>query len=233
MKKLAFLGLAAVLAISLNAADSDVKTTVKSAAKKLAAQPNYSWTSTSRQEGSDQGRMTSEGKTEKSGLTQLAITFGDRTIDVALKGNKVAVKEQEEWKSADELEGRGAGMARRFQDFKAPAAEAEDFADKAKELKSGAGGVYSGDLTSESVKEMFARFRRPNSQAPEAKDTKGWVKFWLTDGVLTKYEYNVQGKITVGQDGQEMEVNRTTTVEIKDVGKTTLSVPEAARKKLS
>ena len=79
---------------------------------------------------------------------------------------------------------------------------------------------------------MLARGRRPGGNAPEASGAKGTVKFWVKDGALAKYEYNVQGKVT-GRDDQEFDVNRTTTVEIKEVGKTKLTLPEEAKKKLS
>ena len=115
--------------------------------------------------------------------------------------------------------------------MKAPAAEAEFLAGKAKELKAGEGGLYSGDLSEEAVKEIFGRFRR-GASGPEAKNAKGWVKFWIKDGLLAKYQLNTQGTVAFGQDGQEMEVNRTTTVEIKDVDATKVTLPEAARKKL-
>ena len=57
------------------------------------------------------------------------------------------------------------------------------------------------------------------------------MKFWIKDGALTKYEYNVQGKV-MGREDQEMSINRTTTIEIKDAGKTKLTLPEDAKKKL-
>ena len=57
--------------------------------------------------------------------------------------------------------------------------------------------------------------------------------FWVKDGVLTKFEFNTQGKITAGQDNREMNINRTTTVEIKDVGTTKIEVPDEAKQKLS
>ncbi len=57
------------------------------------------------------------------------------------------------------------------------------------------------------------------------------MKFWIQDGALTKYEVNVQGKVTAGD--RETEVNRTTTVEIKDAGSTKLEVPAEAKQKMS
>jgi hypothetical protein len=177
--------------------------------------------------------MDIEGKTEKEGCTQIAFTFGDTTTDAVIKGDKVAVKRDDEWKTPDELEGNGAWMARRLATFKPAAAEAEDLATKTKALKAGDGGPYSGDLTEAGVKEIFGRWQRGGAQTPEAKGAKGSVKFWLKDGALTKYEFNLQGTITMGQDQQEMTINRTTTVEIKDVDTTKVVVPDAAKKKLS
>ena len=50
--------------------------------------------------------------------------------------------------------------------------------------------------------------------------------------MLSKYESHVEGKMTGGRNNRETEVNRTTTVEIKDVGTTKLEVPAEAKKKL-
>jgi hypothetical protein len=223
-----------MMAASLCAADPDAKSVVKGAAKKLADKDNYSWTTTFKQESGDRSfEGTTAGKTEKGGYTFLTQTFGDRSFEAALKGGKVAVKQEDEWKSADELEGGAAFMARRYQNFKAPAGEAEDLADKAKDLKAGVDGLYSADLTEPGAKELLSRNRRGGGQAPEPKDAKGSVKFWIKDGALTKYEFKLQGKITMGQDQEEREVTRANTVEIKDVGTTKVSVPEDAKKKLS
>ena len=126
-----------------------------------------------------------------------------------------------------------AQLPMRLQTFKAAAQEAEDLATKAKALKAGEGGLYSGDLTEAGVKEIFGRWQRGGAQTPEAKGAKGSVKFWIKDGTLTKYEFNLQGTITIGQDQQEMAIHRTTTVEIKDVDATKMVVPDAAKKKLS
>jgi len=66
---------------------------------------------------------------------------------------------------------------------------------------------------------------------PEPKNAKGSVKFWLKDGQLAKYEYKVSGTITF--NGEDRDIERTTSVEIKDVGKTKVEVPEGAKKKLT
>ena len=49
--------------------------------------------------------------------------------------------------------------------------------------------------------------------------------------MLAKYEFKVSGKISF--NGNDRDVERTTTVETKDVGSTKVEVPEAAKKKLT
>ena len=66
---------------------------------------------------------------------------------------------------------------------------------------------------------------------PTIKDGKGSAKFWVKDGVLSKYEYKVTGSMNF--NGNDIDVDRTTTVEIKEVGTTKIEVPEGAKKKLS
>ena len=68
------------------------------------------------------------------------------------------------------------------------------------DVKKGEDGVYSGEFTDIGVKELFARVRRSRT-APT--DGKGSAKFWIKDGLLTKYQYSVQGKVTTGADGRE------------------------------
>ncbi|HMC27069.1 MAG TPA: hypothetical protein VKM56_04650 [Verrucomicrobiae bacterium] len=206
---------------------------VKAAAKKLAAKPNYSWTSTPKSEsGNTPGSGPTEGQTEKDGFTYVTFSIGNNDIELAFKGDKAAIKREGEWAGLEELQGDNAWIARRLKQFKAPAAEAEDLIEKVEDLKKGENGVYTGDLTESGVKELFSRLRRRET-GPTPEGAKGWAKFWITDGVLSKYQYKVQGKLTVGEDKREVEINRTTTVEIKDLGSTKVKLPEEAKKKLS
>ena len=216
----------------LAAADADPKTEITAAAKKLADQPGYSWTSTPKAEGGGAPNFRpgpTEGRTEKGGYTHCKSSFNDTEFETAFKGDKSAIKRDGEWKSSDELEASDAWISRRLKVFKAPAAEAEDLVGKARELKKDKEGVYAGDLTEEGVKELFSR----GGGRRAVTDAKGSVKFWLKDGALAKYEFKAQGKMTIGQDGNEIEINRTTTVEIKDVGTTKIEVPAEVKKKLS
>ncbi len=232
MKHLFLLLGIATMAHCLPAVDAEEKKDLQTALKKLGEKPSYSWTSTPKTEGTGVNwrQGPTEGKAEKGGYSYCTMTFNDNPIELAFKGDKGAIKREGEWQSAAELQGDNAWIARRLKDFKAPVAEAEDLLSKATELKKSEGGLYSSALTEAGVKELFSRIRRG---VTEVKDAKGSVKFWLKDGALVKYEFNVQGKFTTGNDQREVEINRTTTVEIKDAGSTQVSVPEDAKRKLS
>jgi hypothetical protein len=235
MKRSLVCGTLVLLTGSLMAADSD---DVINAAKKLADQSNYSWkTTVTVPEGTGGGFRPgpTEGKAEKGGYTRLAMTRGDTTTDAVLKGDKGAVNMEGSWQSLAELTsgdpGPGSFMARRLSTFKAPAAEAQDLVAKAKEIKK-EGDVYSGDLTEDGAKSLltFGGGRRGGGPPPTVSNPKGSVKFWIKDGMLAKYEFNLQGSVDF--NGNTMDVNRTSTVEIKDVGSTKVEPPEAATKKM-
>lgn len=224
----------ALAGVPLLAADSSPKDEVNGAAKKLAEQPNYSWRTTVEAGGGFAPGPT-EGKTEKDGVSLLSMTLRDEPVEAVLKGGKGAVKMAEGWQSlaeASEGEGRGRFIGRMFQTFKTPAAQAEELSSWAKELKK-SGEAFVSQLTEEGVKQLltFGRRRLDGEAPPPPKNAKGSVKFWVKDGVLSKYEFRVQGTVRFNEN--EFDVDRTTTVEIKHVGSTKIEVPEAAKKKLS
>ena len=233
MKNLILLSLTGMVAASLTAAESSPQTAIKNATTQLGEKPNYSWTAKSRSEagGIDWNQGPTEGKTEKGGYTFFSVTFNDNPIECAFKGTKSAIKIESDWASSDELTGDLEWVAARLKAFKAPAAEAADLLSRTKDLKAAEEGVYSADLTEEGVKKLLSTMGR-GGQTPEVKNPKGWAKFWVKDGALTKYEFNLQGKFN-GPDGDPITFNRTTTVEIKNVGATTVHVPDDAKKKLA
>lgn len=233
MKRNILFSAMALAAASLIAADSSPKDDITTAAKKLGEKPNYSWKTTVVVPADAQFRPgPTEGKTEKDGYTHVTMSFGDNTTQAVLKGDKAAVTNRDgEWQSAADLEnseGRGRFMGRMARNIKTPAVQAADLASQTKELKKD-GDVYAGDLTEEGAK-TFLRFGR-GGDGPTVSNAKGSVKFWLKDGALSKYEYKVKG--TISFDGNDRDVDRTTTVEIKDVGATKVTVPEEAKKKVS
>ena len=118
-----------------------------------------------------------------------------------------------------------------MQNLKVPAVEAEGLAAKSKDLTK-TDNVYAGDLTEEGAKSLLTFGGRRGGQAPEPRNAKGTVKFWVKDGVLTKYQYKVQGTVK-NRDGKDMDVDRTVTIEIQDVGATKVTVPDEAKGKIS
>ena len=226
MKTNLLLALALVIAPALFAADLSPKDEVIAAAKKLAEKASYSWKATVVVPESSQWKPgPTEGKTEKDGFTYVTTSMGNNVIEAVMKGDKAVITDQDgNWKSASELEGgegRGRFMGRMVRNLKAPAAQVTELVAGTKELKKD-GDAYSGDLTEEGAK---AQFRMGNTTNP-----KGSVKFWLKDGALSKYELKLTGKVEF--NGNERDVDRATTTEIKEVGTTKVNVPEAAKKKL-
>jgi hypothetical protein len=217
----------------LLAADSGPKDDLIAAAKKMAQQ-GYSWRMTLEGNFSN----TSEGKADKDGLVQLTLTFNDTTTQVFLKGKKGAVKlPEQDWQSLEELtspdntqRGPGRFMGRMLSDYKAPAAQVAELFEKIKELNKD-GDVYSADLTEAGAKSLLTMGGRRGGNAPEASNAKGSVRISLKDGLVSKFELRLQGTMTI--NGEDRDVNRTVTVEVRDVGKTNLEVPEAAKEKLS
>ena len=241
MKTQIVIGLAALMATSLLIADA--KDDVKSAAKKLADSSGYSWKSNTESAGGGggggRGGGPTEGKAIKDGTVCLSMTRGDNKIEAFAKGEKGAIKTQEGWQSIEEAgqaaqggqAGPGRFLGRMLANYKTPAVQAGELADKVKELKKD-GDAYAGDLTEDGAKSLMTFGRGgQGANAPEISGAKGSVKFWVKDGTLTKYEFKVQGKVS--RNGNDMEVDRTTTIEIKDVGTTKFEVPEEAKKKMS
>ena len=165
------------------------------------------------------------------------MTFNDNTSEAVMKGTNAAVKTTDNgWQSAAEaLQDNGGGfnpamfIARMVQNYKLPAAEAASLAAQAKELKAGTNGI-SGDLTEDGAKALLTFRRGGGGDGPTVANPKGSVTFWLADGKLTKYEYHVTG--TISFNGEDHDMDRTTTTVIKDVGTTKVEVSDEAKKKL-
>lgn len=225
---------------------ADAADEVKAAAKKLSDTPNYAWTAKSESPQSGSGRGgggfgPASGKVD-SGLTYIAWQGQNSKTEAIKKGEKFVIKSGgDEWQTGAELEdgggdnNRGRFTARRVQNFKAPGQEAVDLIGRVKNLKKD-GEAYSAELTPEALKQMYSFGRRPGSDAgstgPDISGLKGTAKFWVKDGVLSKYQTHVQGKMTFGQDGREIAIDRATTYEITDIGTAKISVPAEAKKKL-
>jgi hypothetical protein len=234
MKKHILMVILSAFSVSVLAAEGGAKAEVTNAAKKLGEKPNYSWKTTIVVPESAQFKPgPTEGKTEKDGFTHVKMSFRDNTTELVLKGDKAVFTNPDgEWQTPADAEGdQGPGrfMAGMARNFKAPAAQAAEIAAGTKELKKD-GEMFAGELTEQTAKTLM-RFRRGGTDGPTINSAKGSAKFWIKDGVISKYEYKVTGSMTF--NGNDTDVDRTTTVEIKDTGSTKVEVPEGAKKKLS
>ena len=235
MNKALVICLISLLANALSAADSSLQDKLNSAAKQLGDKPNYSWTTTMKEGDGSPGRLGPiAGKAEKSGLTYLSFEVGGIPVEVYMNGQKGTAKALEGWQTFDEIaqtSSTAAAVVRFLRSYKAPGVELTTLSEKVKDAKE-ADGAISGELKEEATKEflLFGARRREGQEPPKIENPKGSVKFWIQAGALTKYEFNVQGKVTAGE--RETEVNRTTTIEIKDAGTTKLEVPGEAKQKL-
>ncbi len=221
------------LALSaFHAAAADSAATVAAAIKKLGGESGYAWTYTPKTVGSESAARNQPplaGKTEKDGYTLIRGEMGDVTVDIGIKGDKMAVNYNGDWLSTVEI-GENNRTVQRLRALKRPTDEAELLLAKSTALKADADGAFTSELDGTWSKEMFALLGRRAADAPTAS---GNVRFWLKDGRLAKYEFVIRGKITTGENKEERDVSRTTTVEIKDVGMTKVGLPEDAKKKLS
>jgi len=236
MKKNFLCAIVLLTAGPLFAADSTPNDDVKSAADKLAAADSYAWKTTVEAKQFRPGPST--GQTEKDGYTYLTFSMRDNTTEAVIKGGKAIIKTDDGWQTLQEAsKDNGDGqfnpirfLAFRLRNYKNPAEEAANLAGKTKELTK-SDDVYSGDMTEDGAKSLL-NFRRPGGgDGPAVSNAKGTVKFWIKDGALTKYQFKLEG--TVNFNGNDRDIDRTTTVEINGVGSTKVSVPEEAKKKLS
>lgn len=221
---------------------ADPKEEVQSAAKMLGEKNSYSWKSTVNSLIQSRFRQgPTEGKTEKGGFTSLTMSFGDNPIEAVLKGGKGAVKTSNGWQSLTEAvestdqQNPARFLARSLVALKNPADLAAELSNKTYGITK-SDDAYRGDLNQEALKQLLTAGRRPSTTGtgtetpePMMRDAAGTVKFWIKDGVLTKFEYAVKGLVSFG--GGERPVDRITTVEIKDVDSTKVEVPDEAKSK--
>jgi hypothetical protein len=231
--------LAAGSSLAIGAPQDDLK----AAAQKLSDAASYSWKSTVEAAGgNNRGGGPSEGKTEKDGYTMVTMTRGENKVEILRKGDKVAIKTADGgWKTPAELAADNAGggganpgrfAGRAGQNM--PAKTAEDLAADVKDLTASGDG-FAGPLSEDGAKKALTGGGRrgganANAAAPEISGAKGDVKFMVKDGILTGYELHVTGKVT--RNGNDVDIDRTTKVEISDVGSTKVEVPDEAKKKI-
>lgn len=203
---------------------------LQAAAKKLAA-AGYTWQNVSEHTSGDtKFSVTRRGKIDKDGVALFTHTLaGNDTQVVVGKNGRGAVKTEEGWKSVAELTGnpqqpgRGRVLSSMVSDFQSPAMQAAEMGAQTTALNSTADGV-GGDLTEEAAKEQIA-FWKPGT----VKSARGQIAFTIKDGLLVRVKYTIQGTIT--RNGDDRDVERTTTIELTNIGSTKVEVPAEARAK--
>ena len=223
---------------------------INAALQKLADSPSYSWKTTT--EGGF-GAGETDGKTQKDGpTTLLTITRQDATYQVVIQGDKAAAKTDDGWKSTDELTaaataagGQGGGapgperiLSMAIQNFKTPVAIAQAAVGGLQNIQQ-TNDVYAADLSDDAAKQALMFRRRPQNadasaapaNAPTVSNAKASVKIWIEDGAVSKIENHVTG--TVSFNGNDRDIDRTSTTVFSDVGSTVVAIPDDAKAKLT
>ena len=236
MKNTLLIACIGIISTGLFAAESNPKEKLAEASRQLGEKPNYSWSATTKEADGSPGRLGPiDGKTEKDNLTFLSLTPGGIPVEVYMKGDKGVARALEGWQTFDEIaqtSGTAAAIVRFLKSYKTPAAQSAELARNMSELKE-ADGILSGELKEDAIKEilLMGGRRREGQETPKTTDAKGTVKFWIKNGALNKYEINVHGKVATAD--RSVDINRTTTVEIKEIGSTKIEAPAEAKEKIS
>ncbi len=232
MKTKVLFGAAGLLMGSFLAAQAGPADDVKSAAQKLNDESSYSWhTTTVVPEGSRYKPSPINGKIEKDGMMYVKMTFGDNTTEVYMSGTNAVLTNPDDggWQKLSEMDtsqGPGRFVGGMVRNFKSPAMQAANLVADCTNLQM-TNGAYASDLTEAGANQlmMFRRGGNANISNPS-----GTAMFWVKDGELTKYETHFKG--TGNFNGNDVEIDRDTTVEFKDVGSTKIEVPDDVKKKL-
>jgi hypothetical protein len=218
---------------SLLAAESNHKDEVLEASRKLA-ETSYTWRTTMDfPEGARFRPGPTEGKTEKGGPALMTMPLGDSIVQAAIAGDKAAMQTDEGWQTSSEMDtapGSGRARAIMLRNTKLPADQAAELVAAAKSIQKDR-EVYSAELTQEGARTLMSyEFRARLGGVPTIHNPAGAVKFWISNGVLTKYAFDLKGSMTIKKD--DLRLDRTTTVEITEVGATKVELPAGAKKKL-
>jgi hypothetical protein len=90
-------------------------------------------------------------------------------------------------------------------------------------------GLVSGKLTQSGADLLLVP---PGLMQPSPENSAGTFRLWIADGTVTKYELKLTADKGPGNTPAKGSFAETVTVEITDVGKTVVEVPDAAKTKL-
>jgi hypothetical protein len=219
----------AVLCLSGLAPAAEPAQEVADAAAKLSEAENYSWRSVTND--SSGSTLIQNGKTEKNGYTSFNLNSGDAFVQFVIKNGVGVVNIGQGWQTADELaDQRKAARFLAFtaRSFKSPAVVASQIAARLKDLKPEE-DAYVAEVTGNDAVNLLSAIS-PLRGGRDMNNAKAIVRFWIRDGILTKYQ--VHGTGTINRKGEDTDFDGTTTVDFSDVGTTQMDVPEEAKRKL-
>ena len=256
MKNLAIISVGLVLVIgNSTVAYADGKDEVAAAVKKLADQPSYRWTTTTRTGGGPLGGSTSTTGQLDDGYLWVSSTSSQSKMEFARKADKLAVVVDGNWmtveQAADRLPaGRGRGgppgglNARIAENLRQPVAQIEELLEKATNFKQD-GDAITAELSIAEATELLnagapparrggrgrggaaQRGGRSSRGGTTTRDVKGTVQFTLKDGLLTEYQVEVSATRQFGDN--EFKQTRTSTTTFSPVDSTQASLPHDAK----
>ena len=221
----------AVFCLSGALLGEEVNQELVASATKLAEADSYSWKSVTN-DGADNGStLITDGKTDKTGYATVNLNSGDFYVRLVIKGTSGAINAGDGWKTADDLtDNRRAArfLSSTVRGFKSPAVLAQEFATHAKDLRSEE-DAYVTDVSGNEAAQLLSPMANLRG-GREMSNAKATVRFWVRDGVLSRYQ--VHATYTVTRNGNDTQIDRTTTVDFSDVGSTMVEVPDDMKKKL-
>jgi hypothetical protein len=231
------------------------------AAMKLGDQPNYSWTAAVVR---DSRSYTIEGKTLVGSYTQVTVPANlalpasnpalrgrvgrgstDSEVVAIFKGDeKHVVETSEGWLTPAEFStlppaprtgsGRRRGLVADLPLTFAISQPHEDIGiiiGSSTDLRVDDGGIVSGRLSDTAARLLLLP---PGQENVAPQQAAGSFKFWISGGMLTRYEVQINGIVSVEIGGSRrlVKTSQTVTTEIKEVGTTKLTVPPEIKAKL-
>jgi hypothetical protein len=211
--------------------DDDAGQQVTDAAAKLSDASSCSWRAVTNDIVTNT-QQAQDGKTDQSGYTLLKMDVGGSLVRIMFKGRVGALNTGDGWRSADDLADQrrvARVLSSTIRGFKSPVLIAKQMAAKIKDLKPDEDAL-AGEVSGKDATDLLTALSsgRGRSQMANAKAT---VRFWIHDGVLSRYEVRATGTMT-GRNGAETPFDQKFTVDFSDVGNTAVEVPDEVKKKL-
>lgn len=198
----------------------------------LASQDNYQWSTSI--EGGDNRRVprsTINGSTQNDGLTHAIVNSRRRDTHVVIQGDVASVTDRDgRWETVSLLDegfrsnGFASTTAKRI---RIPHIHAQQLAQHVNNPLTKDQQV-SGELDTAFVTQQMQSLGR---EGDTLRDPKGQIRFWIDDGVLQKYEYQLTGSFENGS--RQRTVSLKTTVDISNVGNAKLELPRGAKDALA